>query len=1025
MMATTAEQLALNLDPAYNNQYLFSDHYLYSLLTADPRWPDAMAETQTFLAWLKARYTAEQSQLPDYNESQLEDEWIRPILQQLSHVYQGQASLPGLGAGIKKPDYVFFPDEAARQTAVSAQRSQQYTDQALAIGEAKAWTVALGKKRKGGGPRFDDQNPSQQINYYLQSSGLEWGILTNGRFWRLIHRESSHRLTVYYEIDLLDLLERDDPGQMRYFTLFFRQAAFLADAQGRYFLKDALQASRRYALELEEDLQENVYEALQWLIQGFLDLPQNNLTAADLPAIYENSLYLLYRLLFILYAESRGLLPLHNRDYREHYSLADLKKEIAGDNVPLAPMTDINWNKLQTLFRIINGDNEPLNRHLGVPRYNGGLFDPRQHPFLQEKKVGDRALVRAIDLLCRRQTAQGQEFVDYRTLGVRQLGSIYEGLLEYRPAVAQEPLVAVRQGKGEQWQPATAAPATATISDRRQAGQVYLLTDKGERKATGSYYTPAYIVEYIVENTLGPLVEAATQRVRERGRQVAAADQKAVAQSLVDELLNLKVLDPAMGSGHFLVAATDYLAVALATDPYVQREPLMSARNRVSGRNPVSQTQTTDAEEDVTYWRRLVVERCIYGVDRNPLAVELAKLSLWLATVAADQPLSFLDHHLKCGDSLVGARVADLGWPPPAVLGKKGQRQLAQQQAGQMNLFEYRLSQQLPAVMGKVLEIVGQESDSYETVQAKEAADEAVRQLKAPFEAVANLWVSAYFSGETAYGPAAYDEARDALGNERLWQLPAVQTAQQIAAERRFFHWELAFPEVFYDAHGQPLGDQAGFDAIIGNPPYFSISTSSKHQSSFLKANYPDVYTGNSDISYYFLAKVSELPKQGGLLGMIVARYFQEAKYAKGLRAYLAENSTLQYVVDFQNYQVFGPDVNVLTSVVILRRSSESHQNEHVYVLRLRDDTVSEQAVSSALMSDTSQEFDSFSSPSPYDGEVWRFVEVETLQLVDKVHKNSVLLGTIARVVQGMQTGRNEVLAPSSRLSEKYRLTAQ
>jgi type I restriction-modification system DNA methylase subunit len=274
-----------------------------------------------------------------------------------------------------------------------------------------------------------------------------------------------------------------------------------------------------------------------------------------------------------------------------------------------------------------------LNRHLGVPRYNGGLFDPKLHPFLETCAVGDRALVDAIDLLSRRTAATGREFVDYRTLGVRHLGSIYEGLLEYQPRYAIEPTVAVRDGKGERWVAEAeltrplGSRKTPRVVDRRQAGQVYLETDRGERKATGSYYTPQYIVEYIVENTLGPLVEEAVERVKARAKEARGKAARAEAeqslrqssgQALVDEILDLKCLDPAMGSGHFLVEATEYLARALATDPYVETEA------------PV--------EEDLTYWKRRVVERCIYGVDKNPLAVELAKLSLWLATVAADKP---------------------------------------------------------------------------------------------------------------------------------------------------------------------------------------------------------------------------------------------------------------------------------------------------------------------------------------------------------------------------------------------------
>ncbi|HSM57322.1 MAG TPA: hypothetical protein VK879_14315, partial [Candidatus Sulfomarinibacteraceae bacterium] len=451
-------QLSLGIQDAVNNQYLFSDHYLLNLLPRDPRWGAALDEAEGFLAWLGNLYQDEQSRLPDYNETQLEDHWIRPILQRLGHVWEAQASVPGLGEGVKRPDYVFFPGEAARRAAVGAQNTPAYVEAALAAGEVKAWGRSLDKKERGGGPSFDRQNPGYQIDYYLRATALDWGILSNGRLWRLVHRDTSQRLTIYYEVDLVELLRNDNAGTMRYFTLFFRQNALLPDAQGRRFLQDALDASNAYAVALEEDMQENVYRALELLMQGFLDLRDNELGPDDLRAVYDNSLYLLYRLLFILYAESRGLLPLDREAYREHYSLHDIKNDIAKDNAPTAPSTTGLWHRVQTLFQIINGDDEDLNRYLGVPRYNGGLFNPRLHPFLQEKAVGDAYLKEAIDLLCRRDTEQGKEFADYRTLCVRQLGSIYEGMLEYQPRVAEEDLAAVKDGGQERWLPAQEVP---------------------------------------------------------------------------------------------------------------------------------------------------------------------------------------------------------------------------------------------------------------------------------------------------------------------------------------------------------------------------------------------------------------------------------------------------------------------------------------------------------------------------------------------------------------------------------------
>lgn len=212
---------------------------------------------------------------------------------------------------------------------------------------------------------------------------------------------------------------------------------------------------------------------------------------------------------------------------------------------------------------------------------------------------------------------------------MRQLGSIYEGLLEYQPHLATESMVAISDKKSqtERWVAQAKAPKNGLIVDSRESGEIYLETDRGERKATGSYYTPQYIVDYMVDQTVGPLVEQARQRVKERASQASGEAVTAAEQSFIEEILRLKLLDPVMGSGHFLVEATEYLGRALATDPYAATQ------------------EEAPTEEDLVIWKRRVVERCIYGVDKNPLAVELAKLSLWLITVAADKPLSFLDHH--------------------------------------------------------------------------------------------------------------------------------------------------------------------------------------------------------------------------------------------------------------------------------------------------------------------------------------------------------------------------------------------
>ena len=331
----TQPQLALS---AYNNQSLFSDHYLQDILRRRAAWQEAIQAACPLLDWLRDLYAAEKAQLPHYNEDQLEDKWFKPIFERLGHTHwEGQAVIPGWKGNIKKPDFVFFPDEAARQTAVTKQNTAHYAQHAVTLAEVKQWAVNLSKK-SGGQPTFADQNPMYQIDTYLTLTGLDWGILSNGRTWRLVHKSSSRTLETYFEIDLLAALDQPDDtfatAVIAYFWRFFSRAAFRPDGRGAIFLDEALAQSRAYALELEADLRDNAYRALEQLIIGFFSGDQrlDRHNPADRALVYQNSLYLLYRLLFIFYGESRALLPVAHPVYREQYALQTLVTQIDSTN---------------------------------------------------------------------------------------------------------------------------------------------------------------------------------------------------------------------------------------------------------------------------------------------------------------------------------------------------------------------------------------------------------------------------------------------------------------------------------------------------------------------------------------------------------------------------------------------------------------------------------------------------------------------------------------------------------------------
>lgn len=873
----------MSLPLGVNNRFVFSDVYLEELVQEDSFWQSSLRECQKAWEKLHNLYKKAKNTLPNLNEEEAERRFIRPALDILGHAYTLRPPVES-PEGIRRPDFAFFPSESERNEAEALYKGKkEFFTKALAVGDAKAWERSLDRKIKGPGDPFTNQNPSYQIDFYLRATDLKWGIITNGCQWRLYNRETSYRLDVFYEIDLPLLLETFEEEAFNYFYAFFRKEAFEKDASGACFLDRAYKASLDYTARVGEELKDNVYEALRLLCEGFLHFPGNRLSESDLDRIRENAFVLIYRLLFIFYAESRGLLPTDNLNYQT-YSLRSLAHEVAqrlDSGVPLSPTTQGYWARLNDLFRIVNeGDT-----FLGVPPYNGGLFDDEKHPFLKEYRIGDKYLAEAIDKLARTEASgrRGKGFINYRDLDIRHIGSIYEGLLEHRPRIAKQDMVVIKEKGVEKFVPLSGL-ANRKALPTYPTGSVYLETDKGERKATGSYFTPRYIVQYIVQNTLGPILE----------------EKKKAGGDLIDEILSLKVLDPAMGSGHFLVEATDFLARALV-------EALGASPKEVG-------------EEEIRWARREIVERCIYGVDLNPLAVELAKLSLWLATVAKGKPLNFLDHHLKVGNSLIGARVEDLGALPAS---KKAKKEDEAETARQLSLFEQRLSEKLPVMLGEVMEIILKSTDTLSDVEAKKQHDALLEELKKPFKAVANLWLSTYFGNEVSR--QEYEVALSNIGvPAQLLAMPEVQKAQKIAEQKRFFHWELEFPEVFFDKYGRRK-ENPGFDVVIGNPPYEVLSARESKDpgiQQFIEFFRDTSLTikGKQNLYRLMIEKAFSLLSLGAYLGFIVPATILADQSATCLRQFIFQKSSGMYFYVFPERARVFEDVTQAVCILITQR---------------------------------------------------------------------------------------------------------
>ncbi|MFQ6093376.1 MAG: Eco57I restriction-modification methylase domain-containing protein, partial [bacterium] len=864
----------------HQNHYLFSDHYLDNILPTFPVWKEEDGLEESFEEIRKV-YLKQRETIARTNEAQLEKDFVQPILEILEHCPEVQTGVH-LKDHFYRIDYTFFSSDADRLEARKRKGKKEFFDKAIGIGDAKYWDRPLDKKIKGRGDPFDNSNPNYQIDTYLRAADKKWGLLTNGRLWRLYNRDTSFSMDSFYQVDLVQLIQQGDLEAFKYFYLFFRRQAFERFEEKPTFLDFVYDESSSYTVGVQKDLKERVYEALRILANGFLHYPGNNLDPIkDRQEIHDNCLILLYRLLFVFYAEVRGLLPTDNPDYQSSFSFDRLKKEIhdrkrRGESI--SPVTFDYWSKLKALFMLINEGYDQYD----IPQYNGGLFDPQKHPFLENHTIGDQAMADAFQCLACTPSKDGLAFVDYRDLGVQHLGSIYEGLLEYKLQYAEEDKVVVRDRKKRQLVESAADHPDLPVAFKK--GEYCPVTDKGERKATGSYYTPDYIVRYIVENTLQPVVDRC---------------------ETYKDILELNVLDPAMGSGHFLVGVVDFLAEQIVYHPTT---PLL---------------EEGDEEKEIAHWRRRVVERCVYGVDINPLAVELAKLSLWLHTVSYGKPLSFLDHHLRCGNSLIGARVKDLDELPDV---KKKKKKIPEELGKQITIFENRFLQQVSLAVKYMMDIELAETHTKRHIEEKESYFKAAVDHLQHFREVANVWVSAYFGNGLTKGD--YDRVMEALQANRLSEvkeLPYYQKAQNIADEKGFFHWEMEFPDVFFDRHGRWL-DNPGFDGVVGNPPYVTLGIEDRIEQNYFRIKFIGaVYKVNTYL--ILLENALGLISNRHRVGLIIPNSILSNAFLADFRKFVISSYNISNIVDISN-KVF-PEAEMGGTVIIIIERTEKVDGEN------------------------------------------------------------------------------------------------
>ena len=749
-----------------------------------------------------------------------------------------------------------------------------------------------------------------QLVRELRSANLGWGVLTNGARWRLCHAQSAAPYEEWLEVDLDSLLKESAVAPFGVFTRLFGNQAWRKISReasnNRIGLDERLTESQKRTEAVERHLKSRVETILARLCLGFVaDETATNESAANstdestigysneysmekLDEIYRNATYLLYRILFVFYAEARGLLPVENPSYapfslREIVALAFERQQNGvrdDDSFSL-------WKKLTRLFFAVDeGDDE-----MGVTAYNGGLFSDTEKPYLKNHKIGDEFLAPALFDLAHEALRNGPCAIDYRDLSVRHLGTLYEGLLEYKlNLVTGEPVV-VRDHKGKrQYISQSAAGDVKRGETILERGEVYFADDKGERKASGSYYTPEDVVQYIVANTVLPKLRERragletlldnVQRERavaatpeERARLERYADGQIVA-CVENEILRLRLLDPAMGSGHFLVAAGQML-----TDFIVETFELAPWRN-------------DDISTEPMKWKRRVVERCLYGVDKNPLAQELAKLSLWIASARAGEPLTFLDLHLKIGNSLLGTPLHRLNNLP-----EPKKKNTAAPPANR-DLFATLREETLGALLREMARITNRDSHTIDDVKQKGQAHLRAQLRAERWNDIANVWLASLWGLRGEDGALRDDEWQRLLNHLTLdyapeqWQLVrensvVLREAREIAARESFFHWELEFPESVQDG-------ACRFDCVIANPPYVGTKADAAINALYDTAPCGDLYA-------WLFEKSLRVLDVCGNLGTIVPLSLMFSRNFKTLRtAILGRKGTARFA-NFDN----------------------------------------------------------------------------------------------------------------------------
>lgn len=942
----------------FMTQELFSQHWLFNTLLDDgfiQKKADQLVKKaipHDLDNWLSTHFDA--TALAKRNEAQLEEKFIAPLLTQLgwSKAYQLGITVQGKFA---KPDYCLVQHSTQEDALIADTDHKLIT----AICESKAWS-----KKLDTGKADAKNNPHHQLQGYLSTLRVRFGFLTNGRLWRIYDTDKITAKKTFIEFDLEKICALDTGEEktkaLALFAFFFSRNTYALTAEGTQSspIVQAINASADFTLEVEENLKAVIYgyagEDSLFQIMGKAIAQAN--PKASLTLVYENSVVLLFRLLFIVYFEDKNAALLQTHPFYQRYSLANIFETLRQQPTERELLHDGVY-ALKQLFEMLDEGAEDID----IPLFNGGLFDPARAPLLLTPKIFDNATLRQLLEKLLYKTHRGNTLFDtkrdFKNMSVTHLGRIYEGLLEFRFERATETAVYLEYEsattKGKTVEAYFDAYDQALIRKEKgfkswreiniQKGEVFLKSANNSRKTTASYYTEPVLSQ--------PLVKASIDRALHTAQASGNTDGRA--------FMDLRILDNACGSGHFLVEAlahlTDLALARLDTDAVLQ-ELVSQERSKIN--KQLKFLNLAYEPEDAQILKRALLKRCIFGVDLNPFAVELARLSLWMDSFIFGTPLSFIEHHVQHGNSLMGASVQDF-------------IKFNATEASQDDLFVENLGARFDDLRTVMQSLDAMRDTTAEEVEQSKALwkNDIAPKLNLLSRALSFVCTGRAMQAE---GKTKEWEALKKIPNilsqlfdEGSKKSAALKQVEEYAARYHFFHFEVAFPEAF-------AGGKHGFDIIVGNPPwdrtkftdfdffpqyhsnYRSLKNTEKAtvqkrlllsphiaeaykaaqvemetSSTYYKTAYPlNRGAGDGNLFRYFVERNLGLLAEGGNLSYVLpsALMFEEGSAA--LRHHIFSCCQMPFFYSFENRNGLFPDVDSRYKFALMQIVKQAPANE-------------------------------------------------------------------------------------------------